>query len=477
MKEKDKLFVSMLIVLTITIFTIEFLDFTTLLFASIVMAFVFYFVLLDKAQKSKHKYHILTFVMITSVVLATYAGFETVKNSHGGNIFETQVSVDSSSSLDGFKSDNNLIRFPCYETEMINTETPLNISISLSLNEKEKNSIKHLILLVLSCVGGSYEIIDASTFSLNPNARVSVSIDVPKNSKLIFEIGAILSEDSDLIFIDTVISFNSTYDIKFSNYKLTSNKIFSGDLSQIVFSGEFSKKKLLKKFKLDLDIDNFTLIEEEELSDFLMIPEGESLDNFIVDNWLEIAPLIDYNPLIEPFLEDDSLKIDLYVLMLFYKLTGTNNIYLQEVKPLDVLTGGQLINTAAFILLLAYLFILALGFVWQKLDIVSAMVIIYVVIGIILLLWYISYSLNDDATAIGLPSFFNMDWPGGLNVLRDIMIIVLAVFQWFFSIGMVLALMLIMTFAFGKLFGFSQAAQSMLQDLKIRELESRTKRR
>ncbi len=268
---------------------------------------------------------------------------------------------------------------------------------------------------------------------------------------------------------------------------------------------DFKRISVKTWYYYDSDIDEMRTLRGEE--DFIMEEQNEGLSgnvniNFTIDQYSHHH--INYLFRIYLYLEDIS-EIDtvssrivfnanisaIYELEYSYYMPSflfpgdynepsqDNWTYEEEDTDMNILSGAPIIFFAAFILLLSYLFLLGLGIIWQKFDIMNFMIIVYAVIAIILLFWYISWGLSGHATDMGLPEMFNAEeWIFGLTWLRNIIIIIIGLFQWLFSVGTVLGIMMIVTIGFSRLFAFKQSIESFNEKMKARmeKIKSKSKK-
>ncbi|MGQ4876695.1 MAG: hypothetical protein ACP6IY_21720 [Promethearchaeia archaeon] len=170
--------------------------------------------------------------------------------------------------------------------------------------------------------------------------------------------------------------------------------------------------------------------------------------------------------------DDEKIKYD-YFVPSGYARNYEGQAYFDS-NYMNILIGKGILPVAAFILLFSYLFILGLSFIWQRFDLANFMIIIYVVMGIILLFWYITWALDGNASRLGLPEVFDQEWKVkgivveylNLESLRMIIILYVAIVQWCFTILMVLSLMTIVTYAFDKVFAIDKIS-STIYDKKL----------
>ena len=120
----------------------------------------------------------------------------------------------------------------------------------------------------------------------------------------------------------------------------------------------------------------------------------------------------------------------------------------------ELFTNNYLAVMAA-VMLFSYLFLLALSFVWQKFEPVNIMFILYLFVGIIALFWYIGEAWATKGVSAGV----DLSWLNFLvPQLTYILLIIICVFQWSFTIGMILGIMFFITKAFSALFMASNIA-------------------
>ncbi|MHA1250174.1 MAG: hypothetical protein ACTSRP_09320 [Candidatus Helarchaeota archaeon] len=174
---------------------------------------------------------------------------------------------------------------------------------------------------------------------------------------------------------------------------------------------------------------------------------------------------------------------------------------------MEVLVAPPILYNYAFVLLFAYLFIVVLCFIFQRFNLAKFMVVIYILIGFILLFWYVSWGIeNPERMGLGFPwttswdfswldpntwinsftnwisnwlddnpdedyaiennnaSVLNMEW------LRAIMLTIIAILQWTFSIGIVLIIMIQITAAFNNIFSVDMVGSQLQIKELIKEL-------
>ncbi len=124
-----------------------------------------------------------------------------------------------------------------------------------------------------------------------------------------------------------------------------------------------------------------------------------------------------------------------------------------------LIKGGNTISVAATVILITYLFIFGLSFIWQKFEIAHLLLIVYVVIGILLLFWYIFWAVTGHYSDMGLnPDTINF-WRFWVKDIVDLIIVIIAVFQWAFTVGLVLGIMFLITKAVSAMFMADKMSQ------------------
>ncbi len=172
----------------------------------------------------------------------------------------------------------------------------------------------------------------------------------------------------------------------------------------------------------------------------------------------------------------------------------------------ELMKGPEILYTYAIIILLCYLLILVLCFVWQRFEILNFLLTIYILLGVVVLFWYITWG-SEDPSRLGIPNegfgvLFHMSWdlsfisdiinaiikacndadkldwwedleyiPAfNLDPLRMFILAIIAMLQWIFSVGIFLLIMIKITLAFGNLFKADQLEDMYEMKLAIKDL-------
>jgi hypothetical protein len=115
--------------------------------------------------------------------------------------------------------------------------------------------------------------------------------------------------------------------------------------------------------------------------------------------------------------------------------------------------GNEYLITAGVIMFLTYMIIFVASLIWQKFEIAGFIYLLYVFISIIILFWYI-LEVIANPSVLDFP-FIDRNW-GFLNSLKSFIIITLSIFQWTFTIGIILVIMFIITKSLGALFSLEK---------------------
>ncbi len=266
----------------------------------------------------------------------------------------------------------------------------------------------------------------------------------------------------------------------------------------------------------DLDLDDSTLIKSLQ---FDLKQKGENLicgipfnftssryDHYQINylfkiflemkndplKYIDVGARIEFNSNIQDDIVYTYKKINSYIQegMLYEGAEGDEN----ETRGDDAASkeifqpsrgrGPAALALTGFILLMMYLFILVLCFVWQRFNIVQFMIIVYILLGIILLFWYVSWAANpsveetedgvngvEDRLGVGFP--FNVEWKWTIinfDPIRIILLIIITFVQWAILILIPLLIMTKITMVFGNLFKADEAAEKYEIKMSIREL-------